>query len=64
MIRIAHLLCPVDFSEISRRALDHAAAIARWYGVRVTLLYVFANLPTMRSSALVLEDADRERLDE
>ena len=62
MIRIAHVLCPVDFSEISQHALDHAAAIARWYEARLTLLYVFANLPTMNLPPLVLEDADRERL--
>jgi nucleotide-binding universal stress UspA family protein len=62
MIRIAHVLCPVDVSEISQHALDHAAAIARWYEGRLTLLYVFANLPTMDLPPLVLEDADRERL--
>ena len=62
MIRIAHVLCPVDFSEISQHALDHAAAVARWYEARLTLLYVFANLPTMDLPPLVLEDADRERL--
>jgi nucleotide-binding universal stress UspA family protein len=62
MIRIAHVLCPVDVSEISQHALDHAAAIARWYEARLTLLYVFANLPTMDLPPLVLEDADRERL--
>jgi nucleotide-binding universal stress UspA family protein len=62
MIRIAHVLCPVDFSEISQHALDHAAAIARWYEARLTLLYVFANLPTMDLPPLVLDDADRERL--
>jgi nucleotide-binding universal stress UspA family protein len=62
MIRIVHVLCPVDFSEISQHALDHAAAIARWYEARLTLLYVFANLPTMDLPPLALEDADRERL--
>jgi nucleotide-binding universal stress UspA family protein len=62
MIRIAHVLCPVDLSDISQHALDHAAAIARWYEARLTLLYVFANLPTMDVPPLVLEDADRERL--
>jgi nucleotide-binding universal stress UspA family protein len=62
MIRITHVLCPVDFSEISQHALDHAAAIARWYEASLTLLYVFANLPTMDLPPLVLEDADRERL--
>ncbi len=62
MIRIAHVLCPVDFSDNSQHALDHAAALARWYEARLTLLYVFANLPTMDLPPLVLEDADRERL--
>jgi nucleotide-binding universal stress UspA family protein len=62
MIRIANILCPVDFSEISQHALDHAAAIARWYEARLTVLYVFANLPTMDLPPLALEDADRERL--
>jgi nucleotide-binding universal stress UspA family protein len=61
MIRIAHVLCPVDFSEISQHALDHAAAIARWYEARLTLLYVFAN-PAIDLPPLVLEEADRERL--
>jgi len=62
MIRITQILCPVDFSEISQHALDHAAAIARWYDARLTLLYVFANLPTMDLPPLVLEDSDREHL--
>jgi len=62
MIRITQVLCPVDFSEISQHALDHAAAIARWYDARLTLLFVFVNLPTMDLPPLVLEDAERERL--
>ena len=62
MTRITQILCPVDFSEISRHALDHAAAIARWYEARLTLLHVFVNLATMDLPPLVLEDADRERL--
>jgi nucleotide-binding universal stress UspA family protein len=62
MIRITHVLCPVDFSDISQHALDHAAAIAHWYEARLTLLYVFASLPTMDLPPPVLEDADRARL--
>jgi nucleotide-binding universal stress UspA family protein len=62
VIRITHVLCAVDFSDISQHALDHAAAVARWYEARLTLLYVFANLPTMDLPPLVLEDVDRERL--
>lgn len=40
MIEIRHLLCPIDFSDGSRRAFDQAMAIARWSGARVTLLHV------------------------
>ena len=62
MISIAHVLCPIDFSEISHHALAHAAAIARWYEARLTILYVFPNLPAVDVPPLVLDDSDRERL--
>src|SRR4026209_2424097 len=42
MIEIRRILCPVDFSDYSRRALDHAIAIARWYESTVTALHVFS----------------------
>ena len=41
MIEIQRILCPIDFSDHSRRALDHAIAIARWYTSTVTVLHVF-----------------------
>lgn len=40
MIKIDRILCPIDFSEFSRHAFDHAVAIAKWYGATVTVLYV------------------------
>lgn len=40
MIEMRRILCPVDFSSFSRRALDHAVAIARWYRSTVTVLHV------------------------
>jgi nucleotide-binding universal stress UspA family protein len=45
MIEIRRILCPVDFSGYSRRALDHAIAIARWYEATVTALHVFSPAP-------------------
>jgi nucleotide-binding universal stress UspA family protein len=39
---ITRILCPVDFSEFSERALHHGAAIARWYDAKVTAVHVFA----------------------
>lgn len=62
MSRFAHILCPVDFSDISQHALDHAAAIAQRDHARLTVLYVFANLPSMDIPPLVLSPADRERI--
>jgi nucleotide-binding universal stress UspA family protein len=47
MITIRRILCPVDFSEFSRRALDYAAGIARWYGAEVTALHVIPPITSM-----------------
>ena len=44
-IHIGRILCPIDFSDFSRRALDHAVAIAKWYESTVTLLHVYAIAP-------------------
>lgn len=62
MTRFTRVLCPIDFSETSRHAFDQAAAIARWYEAPLTVLYVFASLPTLDLPPLVLEPKDRERL--
>ena len=40
-VRIHHILCPIDFSEGSRRALDHAVALARWYHARLSVVHVY-----------------------
>jgi len=45
MIEIRRILCPTDFSDTSRHALHHAAALARWYEASLTLLY--AHPPTV-----------------
>ena len=45
MIEITRILCPIDFSECSRHALDYAIAMARWYKARVTALHVFTTWP-------------------
>jgi len=34
------ILCPVDFSDASAHAIAQAAALARWYGARITALHV------------------------
>jgi nucleotide-binding universal stress UspA family protein len=72
MVQINHVLCPVDFSDFSRRALDHAIAVAKWYGCRLTVMYVHhVPLPGLALASplapatvegLVLSPAQREQL--
>ena len=69
MIEIRRILCPIDFSEHSRRALDHAVAIARWYEAAVTVLHVFSPVTVAAVGAapvvfepIVLAPVDRDRL--
>lgn len=40
VITIRRILCPTDFSDVSRRALDYAVALAKWYDARLTVLHV------------------------
>jgi len=41
MAPIKRILCPVDFSEASRHAIEHAIVIARWYKASITALHVY-----------------------
>jgi nucleotide-binding universal stress UspA family protein len=61
MTKITHVLCPIDFSEFSRRALDHAAAIARWYKASLTVLYVFPVRLAVELPPMATSDQDRQR---
>jgi nucleotide-binding universal stress UspA family protein len=38
---ITRILCPVDFSEASQHAIEHAIAVARWYKASITALHVY-----------------------
>ena len=42
---VRRILCAIDFSDYSRRALDHALAIARWYDCAVTVVHVSPLMP-------------------
>ncbi len=37
---INRILCPVDLSDVSRHAIEHAALLARWYDATITTLHV------------------------
>lgn len=39
MRTIGQILCPIDLSDASRHALDHARVLAQWYGAKITVLY-------------------------
>ena len=47
VIQMKQILCPVDFSDFSRRALDHALAVARSYRATVTALHVVSPSPAV-----------------
>lgn len=40
MIMFKRILCPIDFSPTSLHAIEHAAAVARWYQASITALHV------------------------
>jgi nucleotide-binding universal stress UspA family protein len=69
MIELPRILCPVDFSEFSQRALDSAFAVAQCYESTVTALHVVTPMPiatpgayyfgSEMSQPLVLPQTDR-----
>jgi len=63
VIHIRRILCPVDFSEFSRRALDHAAALSRWYEAELTVVHVSPLTPTVFGLEPALSEAMLSPLD-
>lgn len=49
MVTFTHVLYPTDLSDASRPALRYAAAVARWYDARLTVLHV---VPTFDAIAV------------
>lgn len=47
MVEFKRVLCPIDLSELSVRALAYAGAIARWYDARLTALHVVPSFTPM-----------------
>ena len=41
MLSINRILCAVDFSEPSPRALQYALALAEWLGAQVDVIHVY-----------------------
>ena len=40
MVNVSRILCPIDFSDTSRHALEHAVAMAKWYDSQLIALHV------------------------
>jgi len=40
MRSIRQILCPIDLSDASRHALDHARVLAQWHQAKITVLHV------------------------
>ena len=51
MISVRRILCPVDFSESSKQALDYAVALTSWYEGMLSVLHVCAELPVYELSS-------------
>jgi nucleotide-binding universal stress UspA family protein len=62
MIEFKRILCAVDFSDISRHAIDHAAALAGWYESTLTVIHVFPTAPVMDLPPIVLERSRHDQL--
>ena len=66
-ITLRKILAPTDFSTFSDHALDHALALAHWYGARVTVLHVVPVEPVLPPYAefpepVRLQPAERDRM--
>jgi nucleotide-binding universal stress UspA family protein len=48
VIDFKQIICPVDFSESSVRALAYGAALARWYDAQLTVLHVVPTFEAMQ----------------
>jgi nucleotide-binding universal stress UspA family protein len=44
-MELTRILCPVDYSDESRHAVEHALAFSRLYGGQVTLFHVYSGPP-------------------
>ena len=62
---IRHILCPIDFSDASAHAVDHATVLALGYGARITALHVdTATRIEVPDVPAVTSEAERQRLQE
>lgn len=70
MIELRNILCPIDFSDFSRRALEAATMLARSYQGKVIVMHVtpltmppLSGLATAAADALERDERERLRAD-
>ncbi len=51
MLTLKRILCPIDFSESSRRALQYAKVLSAWYEAPLTALHVCVDLPVFEMAS-------------
>ena len=61
MPNIKHILCPIDFSEVSTHAAEQAVAAAGPYEARISALHVSASMILPVPAVPLPEDALWER---
>ena len=66
-MKIRNILCSTDFSEFSRRALEQAVTVARWYRAELTVVHVYPYMAVGSdapyfASGLPLDASTRARL--
>ena len=59
MVEFRNILCSIDLSDASARPLAYAAALARWYMARLTVLHVVPTFEPMRVRSGSLGDQIR-----
>jgi len=59
-MQLSHVLCPVDFSDLSARALRYAAMLARRVNARLTVVYAHSFSAPPYFTTGKLEDLERQ----
>jgi nucleotide-binding universal stress UspA family protein len=64
MREIDRILCPIDLSDVSRDAINHAVLLARWYKAKITALHVCNPLVAPETDFKILGFGPTPRLTE
>jgi universal stress protein A len=64
MLEVRTIVCPVDFSETSRRALEYAAAMAEKCGSTLSVVHVVEDVPALTAYAGVVTRSLREEMED